>query len=269
MKTQRPEVNKTKESTPEIQLERAGHNKVHKLPIYFLISLNIIILCLAGVAAQQILFVPQNPPQLAVDLGRVMHELNDIKRISTESKDVEKQSHEFYQKEEQWKKMSERYHLMLLANVIKKKIILGEGYAQELEEMKKFSLAHDDANYQILLEYMSARLNVKTLIAGLYDVKNTGNNKQQIASQGFIESIKHFFNGLFVVQKLEGEKIRATSNEIISLMVELLLDEEIEAAYIVANKFRQVNEDIANLAENLKPARDALIAVDKLSSIYG
>jgi len=154
-----------------------------------------------------------------------------------------------------------------LADEIRKKIIFGEEFSQELAEMKKFSLSEEDANYQILSQYTAEkRVQIKALIANLYDVKSMAD--KQVSSQGFIESIKHFFSGLFVVQKVEGEKIHATSNEIISLTVQLLLEGKIESAYIVANKFRQVNGNITTLADNLKPARDALIAIDKLSVIY-
>jgi hypothetical protein len=197
-------------------------------------------------------------------LNEINKSLEDVKTQLTALKNLDKEGE---MKDVNWQKMSKDYHLQLLITLIKNKIVAGDDFKSELEELNKFGIIQKDINFQVLKGYASADLvQVKALIANLYDEATT--HSKAVDSGGFIDSVKHFFMNLFTVKKLDEHKMHATSNEIISIVVQLLLDGKLEAAYTVANKFHGVHDSIAKIADTLKPANDALNAADKLE-VYG
>ncbi len=192
--------------------------------------------------------------ELNKNLSDIKNYLIDLKKVISEDAD-------------NTQKMSKSFHIKLLVSSIKTKITSGSDFKMELEELRKFTYMQKDMNFQILHEYLSRPpTQVNMLISSLYD--EAANHNKNNDGAGFIESAKHFFTNLFTVKKVEDHKIHATTNEITSIIVQLLLDGRIEAAYTVSNKFRGAHASIAKIADTLKPINDALNAASKVE-IYG
>lgn len=236
----------------------------------FTVSINLVTLFIAmGIA--YILLFPLEPHNKDIaeyhasqqrQLSEVGKGLAEVKGALAELKENKDEI-----KDANWQKLSKSYHLQLLTNIIKNKIIAGDDFKSELEELAKFGVARQDINFQVLQKYAAGDVvQIKTLIASLYD-EATGHNKDAVR-ESFIDSMKHFFTNLFTVKKVEEHKIHATSNEITSIIIQLLLDGRIEAAYTVANKFHGAHASITKIADSLKAANDALLAASKLEG-YG
>ncbi len=203
----------------------------------------------------------QNNDQLK--WAEVNNGLDDIKMRLDE---LQKQYTEAATRDPNWQKMSRDYHVQLLFNIIKNKIISGDDFRTEMEELNKFAIDDKSANFQTINNYLATdRLKVSELLSNLYD--EAANRTKHPEGEGFINSVRHFFTNLFTVKKVDENKIHATSNEITSIIVQLLLEGRIQAAYVVASKFRGVDEGITKIADALRPASDALAAVDKLNGM--
>lgn len=154
-------------------------------------------------------------------------------------------------------KMSNGYHSTILAHKIREKIIQGADFSKELDDMRSFDMPENKRSIQALTDYNSkAKVAVKTIIAALHD--DAMNHHKTDQSSGIIDSITHFFTHLWTVKKVDEVKLELTEHDVSSIIVQLLLDEWVEAAQITAVKYKDKSPSIAKVAEQLAPIVAAL-----------
>lgn len=149
-------------------------------------------------------------------------------------------------------KMSNGYHSAILAHKIRGKIIQGTDFSKELDDMRNFDMQDNKSSVQALTDYNSKeKVAVKNIITALHDDAMNGNKAQP--STGIIDSITHFFTHLWTVKKVDEVKLELTEHDVSSIIVQLLLDEWVEAAQITAVKYKDKSASIAKVAEQLSP----------------
>jgi hypothetical protein len=216
------------------------------------------------------LYVTNSLDEVKLRLAEIQKQANELNNRDEDWKKMFKLAENSGQ-DEHWQKMSKAYHTQLLFNIIKSKIIVGEDFTTEVEELSKFSIDEKDPNFQVVKTYSlptAGKLKVNELISHLYDDVAAKGSKH-VATEGFISSVKHFFTNLFTVTKMDEHKLHASRNEITSIIVQLLLEGRIQAAYTVANKFNGVDESLTKIANELRPASEALNSLDKLNVMIG
>lgn len=237
----------------------------------FTITLNLVTLFVAmGIAYMMLFPIEKDNKNDAEYQAAQLRQWSEVSRglaeVKTQLAEVKKAAEQDAARDANWQKMSKGYHMQLLVGMIKNKIIAGDDFKGELEELNKFGISQKDPNFQVLHGYAAGGpVLVNAIISNLYD---EATSHKDVGSEGFIDSVKHFFTNLFTVKKVDEHKIHATSNEITSIIVQLLLDGRIEAAYTVASKFHGAHANITKIADTLKPASDALNAASKLE-VYG
>lgn len=165
-------------------------------------------------------------------------------------------------------KMSNSYHSGVLVHKIRAKIIAGSEFTKELEELEEFATSSNKRDVAALKEYnLVQHTGVKAIIAELHDeAANAGKNAQPV---GVIDSIKNFFGHLFTVKKAEEVKVEIAEHDVSSIVVQLLLDDWVEAAYITASKYKSKSASIGKLVDELSPIVGALRHCDSIKEDAG
>ena len=154
-------------------------------------------------------------------------------------------------------KMSNAYHSAILASKIRQKIIQGADFTKELDDMRGFEMQDNKRSIQALTDYNTKeKIAVKTIIASLHDDAMGIHKTQQ--STGMIDAVTNFFTHLWTVKKVDEVKLELTEHDVSSIIVQLLLDEHVEAANITAVKYKDKSPSIAKVAEQLSPIVSAL-----------
>lgn len=154
-------------------------------------------------------------------------------------------------------KMSNAYHSAILASKIRQKIIQGTDFTKELDDMRGFEMQDNKRSIQALTDYNTKeKIAVKTIIASLHDDAMGMHKTQQ--STGMIDAVTNFFTHLWTVKKVDEVKLELTEHDVSSIIVQLLLDEHVEAANITAVKYKDKSPSIAKVGEQLSPIVSAL-----------
>ena len=202
-----------------------------------------------------------NEPLLSIDSKPVVSTPQPVAEIAP----IDKMRVEY----EIWLRNRVDYQTNVIINRIKSKIASSHDFHADVVELNNLINSNNDKNLLMLNKLIETDPpKVKDIIMTIYENDNLSDVNG--THNGAINSVKNFFGSFFQIKKVEDNKIHLNKHQINSIILQLLIDGEIRAAFTIASKFATSNEISGKIISDLQIIDQIIAVLNKMkkSEVY-